>query len=111
MTLVKKSYNPNNEWSIFYVNFFNFLISLASSHSVKQKEVLFFSRWLKFIWKIMDGIICSANYNLESGTTIGAGAVQTSERYYEWWLVYKLQTMVNKAWAELTMISKGVHDI
>ena len=42
---------------------------------------------------------------------IGAGAVQTSKRYHEWWLVYKLQTMVNKAWAELTMISKGVHDI
>lgn len=56
MTLVKKSYNPNNEWSILYVNFFNFLISLASSHSAKQKEVLFFSRWLKFIWKIIFSI-------------------------------------------------------
>ena len=28
---------------------------------------------------------------------IGAGAVQTSKRYYEGWLDYKLQTMVNKA--------------
>ena len=46
-----------------------------------------------------------------SAEVIGAGAVQTSKRYYEWWLVYKLQTMVIKAWAELTMISKGVHDI
>ena len=42
---------------------------------------------------------------------MGAGSVQTSKRYYEWWLVYKLQTMVNKAWAELTMVSQGGHDI
>ena len=28
---------------------------------------------------------------------IGAGAEQTSKRYNEWWIVYKLQTMVNKA--------------
>ena len=31
------------------------------------------------------------------------------KRYYWWWLDYKLQIMVNKARAELTMISKGVH--
>ena len=48
---------------------------------------------------------------LQHRGNIGAGAVQTSKRYYEWWLVYMLQTMVNNAWAELTMISKGVHDI
>ena len=44
-------------------------------------------------------------------SVIGAGAVQTSKRYYE--VVIRLQVTDhgNKALAELTMVSKGVHDI